>query len=362
MAEPIPITEVDKYVGPPVWFDEALEDAELLMKYAAETGVDVDDAIRNDVLEARAAAASRQLEEEATAKMLMALTKLAALLKPVTAESLKAIEGDCQHQVRNYYWIAAIVLATLITPFSVLSFASSAIATTIKANITEANGLAVKLRAELGPPPSVTAQTPADAVRQVNPNDAATIADLQLYAGAIRAIDTRARELNGFVLFTERDPLAAKRGDPKAIHDALQLPAALPNLAQAANDRTVVYQDVRYFAQSVLDDVSVFYGAMTACVLPVLYALLGTCAFLLRSFERQIAAKTFTGSGDWARFLIGIIGGAVVGLFNNFTIGQGASIPPLALAFVVGYAVDVFFAFLEGMLQQVTSGSGAQNK
>ena len=222
--------------------------------------------------------------------------------------------------------------------------------------------LAVKLRAELGPPPSVAAQTPADAVKGVNPNDAATIADLQLYAGAIRAIDTRARELNGFVLFTERDPLAAKRGDPKAIHDALQLPAALPNLAQAANDRTVVYQDVRYFAQSVLDDVSVFYGAMAACVLPVLYALLGTCAYLLRSFERQIATKTFTGSGDWARFLIGIIGGAVVGLFNNFTIGQGASIPPLALAFLVGYAVDVFFAFLEGMLQQVTSGAGTQNK
>jgi hypothetical protein len=52
-----------------------------------------------------------------------------------------------------------------------------------------------------------------------------------------------------------------------------------------------------------------------------------------------------------ARFLIAAIGGAVVGLFNNFTVTPEASIPPLALAFLVGYAVDVFFAFLEGLLK-----------
>ena len=41
----------------------------------------------------------------------------------------------------------------------------------------------------------------------------------------------------------------------------------------------------------------------------------------------------------------------MVGLFNNFTVTQTASLPPLALAFLVGYAVDVFFSFLEGLLQ-----------
>ena len=103
---------------------------------------------------------------------------------------------------------------------------------------------------------------------------------------------------------------------------------------------------------------SFFYGAITVCLLPALYALLGTCAYLLRTFERQMTTRTFTPSiADSARFLIAAIGGAVVGLFNNFTIGQGASIPPLAIAFLVGYAVDVFFAFLEGMLQTFTKSS-----
>jgi hypothetical protein len=88
--------------------------------------------------------------------------------------------------------------------------------------------------------------------------------------------------------------------------------------------------------------------------------LLGTCAYLLRTFEQQIATRTYTPSAaDLPRFLIAGIGGAVVGLFNNFALGQGASIPPLAIAFLVGYAVDVFFAFLEGMSQKFSKGSPA---
>jgi hypothetical protein len=68
-----------------------------------------------------------------------------------------------------------------------------------------------------------------------------------------------------------------------------------------------------------------------------------------------MSTRTFIPSiANSARFLIAAIAGAVVGLFNNFTIGQGASIPPLAIAFVLGYAVDVFFAFLDGMLQPFT--------
>jgi len=124
---------------------------------------------------------------------------------------------------------------------------------------------------------------------------------------------------------------------------------------EAADSRIQVYQDVRYFAQTLLDDVSTFYGAITTCLLPALYALLGTCAYLLRSFEDQMRSRTFIPSvANSARFLIAGIGGAVVGLFNNFTITQGASIPPLAIAFLVGYAVDVFFSFLEGLLQAFT--------
>jgi hypothetical protein len=239
---------------------------------------------------------------------------------------------------------------------------TSAISDAIRKDIVTANELAVKLTAQLRPPqasstgaaPSAAAAQPASGL----PAGLAVvdvISELQQLASIIRAVDGRARQLNTFVFHIEQDPYADIRKNPEAIHTKFQLPAGLPNLVAATDDRIRVYQDVRYFAQSLLDDVSFFFGAITTCLLPVLYALLGTCAYLLRSFEEQMRSKTFIPSvANSARFLIAGIGGAVVGLFNNFTITQGASIPPLAIAFLVGYAVDVFFSFLEGLLQAFT--------
>ena len=56
--------------------------------------------------------------------------------------------------------------------------------------------------------------------------------------------------------------------------------------------------------------------------------------------------STFVPSrSDSAHFLIAAIGGAVIGLFNSFSITQSASISPLAAAFLVGYAVAIIQAF-----------------
>ena len=336
----------------PGYFLEALADAERLLKYAAETGVEIDDATRDHVLQARAAHVSEWTEETA-ANLLTALTKLAAQLRPVTAASLKACSDETRPTVRTY-WVVALCIAAVTVPFSLASFVSSAISSAIRTDIATANDLAVKLRTQLGPPGATPQPTvPAEP-------DAVVIGELQQFASCIRAIDARARQLNVLLFHAERDPFVSIRSDPAAVHKKFQLPTGLPNFAVAADERTVVFQDVRYFAQSLLDDVSFFYGAITACVLPALYALLGTCAYLLRTFEQQMSTRTFIPSAaNSGRFLIAAIGGGVVGLFNNFTITQGASVPPLAIAFLVGYAVDVFFAFLEGLLQVFTRNTPA---
>jgi hypothetical protein len=83
-----------------------------------------------------------------------------------------------------------------------------------------------------------------------------------------------------------------------------------------------------------------------------LYALLGVCAKLLGQFEQQIRTRTYVQSeANSAHFVVAAIAGGVVGLFNNFTLGQSASIPPLALAFLIGFSVDVFLSFLETLTQ-----------
>ena len=368
-ATPHPLAAVDlgaKATGAPrgaepAYFEEALQDAERLLTYAATAGVEVADDVRDEVLRARVAGG---VTADQAARLLVALTKLAARLKPVSAESLKAC-GAGRHAVHSY-WKWAIGLAVIIVPFSIASFVTASVSEAIRKDIVVANELAVKLTSQLQPPPTAASNpipptSGASAAAGLPPGlpfvDVAT--ELQQFAAIIRAVDGRARQLNFFVLRSESDPFAGIRTNPQAIHDKFEVKLPLTDLTTAANERIAVYQDVRYFGQRTLDDVSFFYGAISTSLLPVLYALLGTCAYLLRSFEQQMKARTFIPStANSARFLIAGIGGAVVGLFNNVTITQGASIPPLGIAFLVGYAVDVFFSFLEGLLDVFTKAKG----
>jgi hypothetical protein len=76
------------------------------------------------------------------------------------------------------------------------------------------------------------------------------------------------------------------RNRPDDLAKQFELALPLTHYAQAAVDCTKTYHKVRYFAQHLADDVSFYYGAVSSCILPVLYALLGTLAYILRTFER----------------------------------------------------------------------------
>jgi hypothetical protein len=346
----------------PSYVEDALSDAERLLKYAAEMGIDVDANVRASVLGAREAGPTGW-NEKTVGDLLAALTSLAAKLKPVTAESLKAFETDGRKEATLFqYKIAAVILALFIVFFSFASFITNAFSTTINTKIGVANGLAAKLRAELGPAQlalsnSVTGTNdPSKAPPGLS--DVEVITDLQQYASTIRDIYARAEQLNWFILQKQREYYLdhLKSTGVTNSYKAFQLEIGLPNLWESETNRTALYQHVRSFAQGVIDDVSTGYGGFGSCILPVLYALFGTCAFLLRNYEQQLKARTFVPSAsNSAHFIVAGICGAVVGLFN-INVTQGLTASPLAIAFLVGYGVDVFFAFLEGILQMFVKG------
>ncbi len=331
---------------PAAYFGEALNDAERLLKYAAEIGVDVDPDTRSSILHARTAYNHGGWDDHIGASLLMALTQLAARLSPVTAESLRAYHAETRPTVRTYF-VWAIILASIILPVSIATFVTSAVSQTLRDDITKANALAVKLHSEL-PPVKGT-----NDVWTLPPGISATdvISDLQDYAATVRGIYARARKLNHFIIPHQPLPYDGTTEDKAKF----ELQVGFTDPIAERDKITGTYQDVRYFAQTLITDISVFYGAISTVVLPVLYALLGTCAYLIRSFEDQMSRRAFTPSAaNSARFLIAGIGGLVVGLFSNFTVTQQATLPPIGLAFLIGYAVDVFFAFLEGLIKAFT--------
>lgn len=107
---------------------------------------------------------------------------------------------------------------------------------------------------------------------------------------------------------------------------------------------------MRNFAKNVRANALAFYGALAAYCLPVLYALLGAFAFTLRDFSERVKRRTYLSSSyaNTARTIAAMTAGAIISLFSNM--GQGLSLSPLALAFLVGYGVEAFFAFLDTLL------------
>jgi hypothetical protein len=328
--------------------DHALRDAEQLLGYAAKAGIDVEPESAQRII---AATRQRRAAWDApdAGALMEAITKLAASVHPVTADSLRDSSTLARGQIAKYAkW--AFVLAILIVPLSLISFLTSGLSSSITADLRAANDLAVTLHNDLDSP--LTAGNVATSIAP-----ASTLTDLQQFAALIRSIKEHAVLLNGFSVWGAiESPLGHLKLADYELNPALG--TSVHALQQEANAKTATYQFVRSYAKDVQDNSALFYGAVASIVLPMLYALLGACAYLLRMLADELNKRTFSSSSYAisARFSIALIGGMIVGLFNNFT--SGASLPPLALAFLVGYAADAFFSFLEGLLNTLQSKAG----
>jgi hypothetical protein len=317
--------------------ERTFQHAEYLLNYAIEAGIEIENDITERIIKAKQLGDAIWDAPEAGG-LITAITKLAAKLHPVTAETLRACREDAPKAIKNYKRIV-YCLAGFIIPLSMISFIYTAISNLITADLKVANDLAVTLHTQLD------TSTPADANQPAPPG---SLSELQLFAATMRAIYSRARQLNWVVPYKGWDPY---RGSYEQMQLAPNLKPFTAALQKEVNNKTKVYQEVRLFATNVQDAASVVWGAVSTCILPVLYALLGACAYVLRSFTEQMERRTFAPSyATPARFIIAAIGGGIVGLFSNFTIGQGASLSPLAGAFLIGYATDIFFTFLEGSI------------
>ncbi len=99
---------------------------------------------------------------------------------------------------------------------------------------------------------------------------------------------------------------------------------------------------------------------LNAHVIPVLLGLLGALVFIIRHLIEQIRSRTLVRhfwSGTLARVCLGMIGGVVGGLLFADSEKDTAlsAIPPIALPFFFGYAVEVVFTFLDRIVKAFTT-------
>src|ERR1700722_4951048 len=114
------------------YLSEKLRDAELLLAYAAEAGVDIDANIRRQILDARVAELGGHWTAQLAQEVLSALTTLAAKLRPVTVQSIRlCADRAVAEKTLHVYKSVTIALAVLIVPFSFATFLGSALCGTL---------------------------------------------------------------------------------------------------------------------------------------------------------------------------------------------------------------------------------------
>ena len=327
-----------------------IADAKHLLRYAVEAGIEIEPEIARPIVKASQKGSSFWQSDEAD-QLIPATTKLAAKLHPVSAETLRACREDAGKAILDYK-VFVFILALFIIPFSIVGFISGSLAKLINSNVETANTLVLKLHSDLSAMPNDDPNLPTNRLH-----------DLQQLGIAVRVVYSRTNQLNHFLVNSATDHL---RASENPLDRVLELPPGLrDNLTEvqsALSDITRKYQKVRLYASNVLDGTSVLWGAVSTCLLPVLYALLGACAAVLRAFTQQTELRTFTSSyATPARFIVAAIGGGVIGLFN-INLGEGLTASPLALAFLIGYAADVFFSFLEGSIHSVARPEARESR
>lgn len=100
--------------------------------------------------------------------------------------------------------------------------------------------------------------------------------------------------------------------------------------------------------------------ALTAFVLPMLLGFVGACAYVYRRTNDKIEDWALEARDKWhsvLRVLLGLTLGGLLGAL--FTAGepmqiQGVSLSLAAIAFFVGYAVQVVFTMLDGVIRAVS--------
>ncbi len=95
--------------------------------------------------------------------------------------------------------------------------------------------------------------------------------------------------------------------------------------------------------------------AMSSYFLPMLYGLLGACAYILRTLFKDIRHITFHGASGISyrlRMPLGMLSGVAVGwFFKAEALSFGiASIQPLAIAFLAGYSVELLFTAMDKLI------------
>jgi hypothetical protein len=342
-------------------FDTALVEAGQLLEHAASAGLFPDEGpnaaanVIPKLIQAREARRSGRLTAEITIAFWIAYGRLARLSAPVSAASLAA----SKHVPMLGMKIRSALMVLLVIASSIFLFMSTATLTETQDLIDQQNNAAMKLRAEL--------QVLRESTQAGNGGSlpsAPLIADrvfeeMVEFSRKSASLLQSASRLNGtftpwWINLAVKD-VTFNGENPNGMYH-LNVPPAVSTAAEIKEEAVYqvrAYQYIRDFALGLCKIDSLIDAGISTYLLPTIYALLGAFLYSLRMYSRLIRRKEFLPCvAHSARYFIAAIAGLVVGLFGSL-LPAGTALPPLAVAFLVGYAVEAFFSRLDELIRKL---------
>jgi hypothetical protein len=341
-------------------FDAALEDAEVLLAFAASRGLlpsGKPDHVVEGIVQARQAP---QVTALVATNFWTAYAHLARLVKPVTAASVRA----CQRAslLKEKLW--AVVLVFIIIVFSIFLFMNNNTAQDTADLIDQQNAAALQLWQNLQMIHSATSggSQAASNAQNVAVFSTHVFEDVVEFSRKSQWLLQSASRLHFWFnpWWTNIDIQAVTFNDqnPDVNHLLVSPALSTPDEVSAEIVNQIkAYQQIRNYALSLYKTDSIIYGGITTYLLPTFYALLGAYLYGFRLYSRLMRRSTYLPSAAHsARFYIAAIAGLVVGLFGSL-LPKSLALSPLAVAFLVGYAVEAFFSWLDDVIAKLKTAA-----
>lgn len=356
-----------------------------LIKYAAEAGKPVDEKSQKYVAQFSRKVISGEnwtADEEAT--FWDSTRNLSASLYPVTYDTLTSSGRIAKRYVWSFGILTLLLLAFLVYAQFVWVVLSN-VTGTIEARITDLNVEEIQIEQlylqgnsfakeleSLVEPASATAINSAnrnDRIRELRENIKSNhktrrekevkILDVKDELNASTRILVSWLPLQGW-LRTTRPP------DPSMWDSKEEEIEKLENI----NEWEYRQEEESSFRNKTLHTWSkqILQG-MSAYLLPMIYGLVGACAFVLRSMSRQIRELTFSATDSTVQYMLRLVLGALAGISIGWFLKPETSvtvvattISPLAVAFVAGYSVELLFTAMDKVIKAFTGAGPGQPK
>lgn len=331
---------------------EHIEDAQMLLTYAAEKGMQIEESVASDIINSRYHLKANNLDQEQEIKFWVAFNELSKKIQPVNIDSIKGTRGhrktsfsfkplvyffnsnksEAAHTVIVYqrwtlfalfvllfvqiYWFVGSIIITQVT--QELEFDDEITALTILVNNAKE-----KDYAEIG---KLAGQIRKDYENKIKNNDSAK----EIYYDRLKSWRN--------TIFTSWmfNDLAEK------------------------NEEYIIkgYIEARQSAQLILQPIQQY-------ILPLLYGWIGALAYVLRRINEEIAKITYTDQSKEhyrLRVQLGALSGLAVGWFlsvdpatsPSFSFGN---LSPLALSFLAGYSVELLFSAADKIVEAFSGQS-----